>query len=124
MADCFLDTNIVIRCFRDDPNVTSRLLDSLQSGWSFFYSAVTLAEIYAGCKPREETAVRDFFFALTFLPIDEATGIRAGKILQTYSKHTGVELADALIAAACLEHNLQLWTLNRKHFPSPGLVFF
>jgi hypothetical protein len=124
MTDCFLDTNIIIRCFRNDPDITKRLLESIQDGWTFYYSVVTLAEIYAGCKPGQEEAVRNFFFALNFLPIDEATGVRAGRILQKFARHQGVEMADALIAAGCLEHELELWTLNRKHFPSPGLVFF
>jgi predicted nucleic acid-binding protein len=36
----------------------------------------------------------------------------------------GAELADALIAAAASISGLSLWTINKKHYPMPGMRLF
>ena len=36
----------------------------------------------------------------------------------------GVELADALVAAAATTSGVRLWTLNRKHYPMPDVRFY
>jgi hypothetical protein len=41
-----------------------------------------------------------------------------------YSRSHGVEIADALVAAAAATTGLRLWTLNRKHYPMPDVRFY
>ena len=48
-------------------------------------------------------------------------GRRAGAYLARYARSHGVELADALVAAAATTAGLHLWTLNRKHYPMPDV---
>jgi predicted nucleic acid-binding protein len=56
--------------------------------------------------------------------IDATIGRRAGSYLARYARSHGVELADALVAAAAATSGLHLWTLNRKHYPMPDVRFY
>ena len=56
--------------------------------------------------------------------LDGKVGRQAGDYLARYAKSHGVEIADALIAAAAATSGLRLWTLNRRHYPMQDLRFF
>jgi predicted nucleic acid-binding protein len=56
--------------------------------------------------------------------LDGRAGRQAGAYLARFRKSHGVEIADALIAAAATTAGLRLWTLNRKHFPMRDVRFF
>ena len=104
--------------------MVSRWLDLGQSDALILYSAVSVAELWAGARPPEYTALDALFDALLCVPIDAALGRRAGEYLRRYRKSHSVELGDALIAASAVEREARLWTRNRKHYPMPELAFF
>jgi hypothetical protein len=56
--------------------------------------------------------------------IDSNVGRQAGWYLARYAKSHGLEIADALVAAAAVTAGYRLWTLNRKHYPMDDLRFF
>jgi hypothetical protein len=87
-------------------------------------SPVSVAEIWHGARPSEHRVLRDLFRALVCVPLDAETGTQAGEYLRAYHKSHGVELGDALIAAAALQHKATLWTRNRKHYPMKALAFY
>ncbi|MFQ5702620.1 MAG: hypothetical protein ACE5HT_01205 [Gemmatimonadales bacterium] len=41
-----------------------------------------------------------------------------------YGQSHGVELADALVAAAAASSRVRLWMLNRKHYPMSDVRFY
>ncbi len=84
---------------------------------------VSVAELWHGARPSEHKVIRDLFRALVCVPLDAATGMQAGDFLRVYRKSHGVELGDALIAAAAVQHKAALWTRNRKHYPM-DLAFY
>ena len=86
-------------------------------------SAVAVAEIFAGLRPGEEAVTEAFFQARGEVVIDAITGRRAGAYLSRYAKSHGVEIADALVAAAASSAGLHLWTLNRRHYPMEDVRF-
>jgi predicted nucleic acid-binding protein len=49
---------------------------------------------------------------------------QAGAYLARFRRTHGVEIADALIAAAASTAGLRLWTLNRRHYPMKDVRFF
>lgn len=88
------------------------------------YSPVSVAELWAGARPKEHDALRKLFLALTCAPIDQAVGHQAGVYLQHYRRSHGVEVADALIAAGAMANGAELWTRNRRHYPMKDVGFF
>jgi predicted nucleic acid-binding protein len=89
-----------------------------------YCTAVAWAEIYAGVRPGEEPLTQAFFEARGEIVLDGSVGRRAGAYLARYARAHGLELADALVAAAATTSGVRLWTLNRKHYPMPDVTFY
>ena len=54
---------------------------------------------------------------LTILPFSDEIAVKAGRIYQELRKKNQlIDFRDIFIAATCLVHNLELVTLNKKHF--------
>jgi len=104
--------------------MVSQWLELGQSDALILYSAVSAAELRAGARPPEYTALDALFDSLLCVPIDAALGRRAGEYLRRYRRSHAVELGDALIAASAVEREARLWTRNRKHYPMPELAFY
>ena len=80
-------------------------------------SVITRTELFAGNEP-EEAAVNVLLEDCEEVGVDASIARRAGRI----KRDTGLQIADALIAATALEHELVLMTRNRRHFERvPGL---
>jgi predicted nucleic acid-binding protein len=120
-----VDSDILIEVSRGrDQEILSRWAELSQSDNSVLFSPVTAAELWAGARPREHEAITNLFRALVCVPIDSETGRQAGDYLRQYNKSHGLELGDALIAAAARLHRAELWTRNRRHYPMKELSFY
>lgn len=120
-----VDSDILIEVSRGrDRDILSRWTDLSQSNTPILYSPVTAAELWAGALPKEHEALTRLFRTLLCVPADGETGLHAGDFLRRYRKSHGLELGDALIAAAALLSRAELWTRNRKHYPMKELSFY
>jgi len=120
-----VDSDILIDVSRGtNQTVVSKWMDLSDSDAAVLYSAVSLAELWAGARPNEHAGLNDLFGALTCAPIDEEVGRRAGVFLRKYRLSHGVEVADALIAAGAVANKAELWTRNRKHYPMSEVSFY
>ena len=120
-----VDSDILIEVSRGrDTEIVARWLDLSDSDAAILYSPVSVAELWAGARPSEHDALNHLFRALTCTPIDEDTGRRAGVYLHEFRRSHGVEVADALIAAAAVLNRAELWTRNRKHYPMKEIAFY
>jgi len=120
-----VDSDIVIEVCRErDSDILSRWRKLGQSGSAILCSPVTAAELWNGVRPREHEALTNFFRTLLCAPIDYETGRQAGDYLRQYGKSHGLQIGDALIAAAAVLHRAELWTRNRKHYPMKELSFY
>ena len=85
----------------------------------------TYIEIVQGCRnrPELERLKRDLArYQVTVLPINDAISQRAMTLIDIHALPDGLQLADALIAATAVHHDLTLLTGNCKHFtPIAGL---
>lgn len=53
-----------------------------------------------------------------WIAVDESIARRAGELGRRWrASHGGLAAADLMIAATALEHDLELATLNVRHFP-------
>ena len=123
MTGVLLDSDVVIEVLRGRKATLAALSSLEASGVATFTCGVVVAEILAGLRTGEEAATESFFHARGDVVIDGTTGRRAGSYLARYARSHGVEIADALVAAAAATTGLRLWSLNRKHYPMRDVRF-
>jgi predicted nucleic acid-binding protein len=102
MSKILLDTDVLIDHIRG-----RRHLEAVNAA----ISVITRAELFAG-NERQEVAVDALLEDCEEVQVDPEIARRAGRI----KRQTGLQIADALIAATALEHDLPLMTRNRRHF--------
>jgi predicted nucleic acid-binding protein len=110
-----VDTDVLIWHLRGYPSAAARLnqFDALHC------SAVTYCELLQGLRNKDELAAIDAMFALRkaqIHPITEEISTRATALMKRYVLSDGLRMADALIAATCIELDAILLTGNLKHF--------
>ncbi|MCH7474424.1 MAG: PIN domain-containing protein [Gemmatimonadetes bacterium] len=124
LTGVILDSDVIIEVLRGRADVIEGAHALETSATPSYCTPISVAEVYAGVRPGEEEVTRAFFEARGEVVLDAATGRRAGLYLARYAQSHGVEIADALIAAAATTSELRLWTLNRKHYPMDDIQFF
>ena len=81
-------------------------------------SAVSVAELHAGVREgAERAALTQLLSTLEVVDLNASIAMRGGLLRRDYGRSHGVGLNDALIGATALEMQLQLLTLNVKHYP-------
>ena len=91
----------------------------LDAARPFYISAVTYMELVQGMRNQREWEALQADLKLwkaKVLPITEAISLRAVSLVEQYFRSHHLQLADALIAATALEHQMPLATSNVKHF--------
>ncbi len=118
MKTVLLDTDILIEVLRQrDETLLEEWRRLGRDAELVLYTPVTAAELWHGLRPGEEAAVSKILETLTCIPLDAEIGRRAGGYLRQFHRSHGLDIGDALIAAAAAVHGCALWTRNRKHYP-------
>jgi predicted nucleic acid-binding protein len=112
-----VDSDVIIEILRGNAKTASWLGSQRASGVALRYSPVCRAEIRAGSRPRDRSAISVLFATMAAVPIDAPTADIAGDQLARFSRSHGVQMGDALIAAAAIELGDELATFNARHFP-------
>jgi predicted nucleic acid-binding protein len=109
------DTDVIIWALRGNTK-SSRRIDGASS---LHVSAVSYMELIKGARyKREQKTIQAFLRDLGFeqLPVTSAICHRAVIYVEEFALSSGLELADALIAATACEHGIELCTANDKHY--------
>jgi predicted nucleic acid-binding protein len=112
-----IDSDVLIWFTRGHAGAGERLTRLDQ----WMISVVTYLEVAQGCRNKEELQriKRGLAFQqTTILPLSAVVGEHATQLIDEHTLKDGLQLADALIAATALEHDLVLLTGNTKHFAS------
>ena len=104
MAELLVDTDVLVDHLRTGSGFDPR-------GHAVRYSVITRAELFAG-RGSEEGVVERLLSPFEELDVDRPVAEAGGRL----RRETGVGLADALIAATALRHELELLTRNVRHF--------
>lgn len=104
MPELLVDTDVLIDHLRGE-----RAFEPADARVS--YSTITRAELFAG-RASEEAAVRTLLGPFRELAVDRAVAELGGRLRREH----GVRIADALIAATALAHDLELLTRNVRDF--------
>ncbi len=114
-APLLFDTDILVEYLRGRPAAVSFVEERKER---LLVSAVTIAELWAGVRGKEEeTALEVFLTAFDTVAVDGETARRGGDLKRRFGPSHGIGLGDALIAASALISGGILVTFNRKHFP-------
>jgi predicted nucleic acid-binding protein len=125
VAIYLLDTDIILDALNGRRRRDVLLAGLLRSGNSLACCPISVAEVFAGVRPKEETRTREFLRSLLYYDITWETARKAGLIKREWrGKGITLALPDLLIAAVALERDLPLITGNRKHYPMPELQLF
>jgi hypothetical protein len=124
LTGVLLDSDVIIDVLRGDADTIAALRRLESGGTPTYCCPISWAEIFAGVRPGEDARAEGFFDARGEVGIDAMTGRRAGAYLLRYRRSHGVQIADALVAAAASTAGLHLWTLNVRHYPMDDLRLF
>jgi predicted nucleic acid-binding protein len=125
MATLLLDTSVMIDALNEKKNRRPFLRGLVEQGNLLACCPITIAEIYAGMRPKEEVQTTSFLSGLDFFPITFSVARLAGELKRDFGKR-GVTLSvtDCLIAAVAIEYQLPLLTDNVKDFPMKNLKLY
>lgn len=111
MKRILVDTNVLVEMWRNPRSGPPVLQQSSKS-----INTITYIEFVQGTRLRDKQKAKEFLQIYDHLRLDAATCDTAIQLIEKHSETDGLRLADALIAATCLVHDLELVTLNRRHF--------
>ena len=112
-----LDSDVIIEWLRRNEGIVAWLQEHDAAGEFLACTPVSVAEIYAGLRPREEFFVGEILRIVHCVEMNERIGHKAGTYIYTFRRSHGVEIADALIAASAHVHGLTLCSRNLRHYP-------
>ena len=109
------DTNIFIEIFRKNVFIRSEL-EKIEYE-NILVSDVVKAELFFGAKDKYELqSIKSYLKNYSSLTIHPEISKMAVDLVENYCLSHKLNLPDALIAAIALYHNIELFTLNKKHF--------
>ena len=115
MALILVDTCIVIDHLRNRAEATAFLK---QFDGRPLVSVLTLAELQAGVRNREDEALLDRLIAdWPVVPLDAPTARLGGSLWRHFGPSHGTGIVDAMPAATAQRERARFATINRKHFP-------
>ena len=125
MATYLLDTSVIIDALNDRRGRRNLLLGLVKQGNLLACCPINVTEVYAGLRPKEEAATEEFLRSLEYYHLTWPVARLAGLMKRDYSrKGTTITVADAMIAAVALVHELTLMTDNVKDFPMKELSLY
>lgn len=111
MAKVLVDTDILIEIFRGNIELDNELKNHECS-----ISAVTFVELIQGenTSRKEIKLINSYIEEFNFLHISEVISMHGVHLVEVYSPSHNLKLADALIAATAILHDLSLLTLKKR----------
>ncbi|MDQ3579670.1 MAG: type II toxin-antitoxin system VapC family toxin [Actinomycetota bacterium] len=113
-----VDSDVLIAHLRKVPAAHDWLADARRRTGPLGVSVLSITEIAGGMRSAERHEVRRLLQSMTTLPVTPRIAWRASEWRRQYRRsHAGIGLVDYLIATTADVHDLELATLNVRHFP-------
>lgn len=114
-----IDTDVLIWFLRGNQKAMDAVIDAMP----FSISTVTYMELVQGMRNKQELERMKKSFEemdVEVIPLNEKISLRASNLVEQFFLSNKLELADALIAATCVETGNTLLTSNDKHYKVVG----
>lgn len=119
----YIDTDVLIWHLRGERKARDFLKKLRQAEHvELWTGAMQRAEVVFFMKSHEEEMTLLFLSQFKTYPVDQTTVDRAASLYRKWHPGHGIDINDALLAAACIETTGKLYCLNRKHYPMPEIV--
>jgi len=113
-----VDSDVLVEQLRGNPAARDWLVEVRRTRGRLRASQVTAVELLGGMRSDERHRVRALVDSLELLDVDGRVARQAGVLMRQFRRsHSGIGLADYLIAATAQVQGLELATLNIRHFP-------
>jgi predicted nucleic acid-binding protein len=119
----YVDSDVLIWHLRGERKALrflQRLRDSEEN--ELWTGAMQRAEIVFFMKPEEETATLLFLSQFKTASIDQRIVDAAATLYRRWQPSHGLDINDAILAATIMQTGGQIFCLNTKHYPMPGLL--
>lgn len=117
-----LDTSVIVDALNGKRNRQQQLAYLLNQGDVLACCSINVAEVYAGMRPHEAASTDSFLRSLAYYEITWESARKAGELRYRHARlGRTLSLADTLIAAVALIHDLILITDNVKDYPMADL---
>lgn len=121
MTKYLLDSDVLIWHLRGKQKI-KELIISLAKSDLLHCSSLTVAEIEAGMRKKEEQDTIQLINSLKIESVDTLIAKHAGSYIRNYRKKgQTLDIVDAIIAATAVIRNMVLVTANAKHYPMPDI---
>lgn len=111
-----VDSSIFIDYFRKREK-SKTILYKLSKNFNVVTSAICHFEIFTGVKESDLVFVNKLFEDIEVIPFNKECAFKASEIYKTLKKKNKIiEFRDIFIGATAIVYNLELSTLNKKHF--------
>lgn len=125
MSTYLLDTSVLIDALRGVRRRAEELARLVEDGHLLACSVITVAEVYAGMRPRERAATETLLDSLETYDVTRQIAERAGLLRRTWAaRGKTLALADLLIASTGIGLGLVLVTDNTRDFPMKELQLY
>jgi predicted nucleic acid-binding protein len=117
------DTSVLIDVLRGVPDRVERLKRLVEAGHVLACSAITVAELFAGMRPKERASTVGLLDSLEHFDVTRPIAERAGLLRSEWAKKgRTLSIPDLLIAATAISQGLILITDNARDFPMKELA--
>ena len=124
MIEYFLDSDVLIWQLRDQEE-TVELLARLSKRGILACSVMSIVEIQAGVRRREEKKTKALLDSLKPYDVTSAIANLAGNFIRDYrAKGITLDFVDSVVASTAAIHSLTLLTYNVKHYPMPEVTLY
>lgn len=112
------DTSVLVDYLRGVEPARELLRSALERDEVVAASVLTRVELSIGMRSAERRATDALAGALEWLAVDADVSAQADALARRYARsHSGIDAVDYCVAASALVNELELWTLNVRHFP-------
>ena len=113
MQGFLLDTSILIEFLKGNKKVAEFIKEEER----IFISVISIFELLRGARDkRERKTIKQLAEAFEVIYLTQEISKEALAIFEKYYPRYGVGILDSLIAGSAKDRNLQLITLDKKHF--------
>ena len=119
----YVDSDVLIWHLRGERKALrflQRLRDSEEN--ELWTGVMQRAEIVFFMKPEEETRTLLFLSQFKTASIDQRIVDVAAMLYRRWQPSHGLDINDAILAATIMQTGGQIFCLNTKHYPMPGLL--